>query len=110
MRAGEKQPLRGLFDMRSSHNNEQFPRDTQERVFKDVRSALEQYPYLRPEPSEIVNPEHGNTESGLSLCGPIQVYHSGIPFFVPVDLFISTVYPAIPPTCHVRPAKGNNTS
>ena len=83
-----------------------FPGHTQQRVFRDLRMALEMFPYLRTESSEIFNPFHGNTENGLSLCGPIQVYHDGTSFYVPIDVFISTIYPVMPPTCHVRPAKG----
>lgn len=85
---------------------ELYPPDNQERVFQDIRNALEKYPYLVAEQSETVSSQHGNVERALSLCGPVCVNHASTTYFVPIDLFIPPVYPAVPPICYVRPAKG----
>ena len=83
-----------------------YPSNVQDRIFKDIRKALEEYPYLVAEQSEMVLSNHGNIEKALSLCGPVAVNHRNVMFFVPIDVFIPTMYPAIPPICYVRPAKG----
>ena len=87
----------------------QYPPESQERVFKDIRYALEKYPYLVPEQSETVLSHHGNIEKALSLCGPVCVNHASSTYFIPIDLFIPSVYPTVPPMCYVRPAKGKLT-